>query len=123
MTRSDYISILGIFIGIAVCFWWIYVPRFSNASSIRAVMTQSEQIIRQVPLNRNSRFQLGSFEIETAPNRIRILHADCPNQACVHMGWIRYPGQLIVCVPNRFVIKLERLDSKPARVKIDAYTY
>ena len=50
----------------------------------------------------------GDNVIQAAPGRIRVSHADCPDQICVHMGWLTSEGGMpIVCLPNRLVIELE----------------
>lgn len=38
---------------------------------------------------------------------VRVEHADCPTQDCVHTGTIHREGQSIVCLPARIVIRLE----------------
>jgi len=48
------------------------------------------------------------FNVVVADNgRIRMAEADCPDQVCVHTGWISQPPQQIVCLPYRVVIRLE----------------
>lgn len=44
--------------------------------------------------------------IVTADN-VRVDHADCPTQDCVHTGAISRAGQSIVCLPARIVIAVE----------------
>ena len=38
---------------------------------------------------------------------VRVEHADCPTQDCVHTGIITRAGQSIVCLPARIIIRLE----------------
>lgn len=50
----------------------------------------------------------GTNTIEAEPGRIRVAHAECPDQVCVDMGW-RTDGAIpIVCLPNQLVIRLEK---------------
>jgi len=35
---------------------------------------------------------------------IAITESDCPDQLCVHMGYISKAGERIVCAPNKFVV-------------------
>ncbi len=30
--------------------------------------------------------------------------ASCPDHVCVNTGWIKYEGETIVCLPNKFVV-------------------
>lgn len=43
--------------------------------------------------------------IEIRDHQIRVLDAECPDQTCVHMGWLGDSGLPIVCLPNHLVIQ------------------
>ena len=45
--------------------------------------------------------------ISVEPGRICVLEADCPDQLCVHQGWLTDSPQPIVCLPNQLTITLE----------------
>ena len=49
---------------------------------------------------------LGVTEVEIAAAGVRVRSSPCPGQVCVRRGWIRRPGQVCVCVPNRVVVEL-----------------
>lgn len=51
--------------------------------------------------------------IQIEPGRIRILEADCPDQVCVHAGWLADSAAPIVCLPHRLVISLEKTAAGP----------
>jgi len=38
---------------------------------------------------------------------VRVARSDCPTQDCVHTGTITRGGQSIVCLPARFILRLE----------------
>lgn len=40
--------------------------------------------------------------------RIRIVEADCPDEVCVHTGWIDGPATPIACVPHGLTVTVER---------------
>lgn len=42
--------------------------------------------------------------IQVEGGRIRVLEAECPDQTCVHMGWLASAAP-IVCLPNHLVIE------------------
>ena len=44
--------------------------------------------------------------IEFDCGRVRVSHADCPDQVCVDTGWIEDGTVPIVCLPNRLVIEI-----------------
>jgi len=37
---------------------------------------------------------------------VRIEASHCPQKICVHSGAIRRSGELLVCVPNRVVVRI-----------------
>lgn len=43
--------------------------------------------------------------IQIENGQIRVSDADCPDQICVHMGWLSSGGIPIVCLPNHLVIE------------------
>ena len=49
----------------------------------------------------------GSNTIQVEPGRICVSRADCPDQICVHQGWISTSVIPIVCLPNHLVIQIE----------------
>jgi hypothetical protein len=49
----------------------------------------------------------GKNTILVEPGRIRVSHADCPDQICVDAGWLTNSASPIVCLPHLLVIKLE----------------
>ena len=48
-----------------------------------------------------------SNTIQVEPGRIRVEKADCPDQICVHQGYISDGSQPIVCLPNRLIIQIQ----------------
>lgn len=48
--------------------------------------------------------------VEVAPGKVRIQSADCPDQTCVHQGWIESSAGLLVCLPNSLVIGVSEGD-------------
>ncbi len=53
----------------------------------------------------------GGNILEISDGRARIVEATCPDELCVKMGWIRFSGQSIVCLPHRLVVKIVGGDS------------
>lgn len=50
---------------------------------------------------------LGETEVEVAEDKVRINSSPCPDKNCINQGWIEKPGQVLVCLPNRVVVKIE----------------
>lgn len=49
----------------------------------------------------------GVNTVQVEPGRIRVSHADCPDQVCVRQGWISNGLAPIVCLPNKVIIQIE----------------
>lgn len=63
---------------------------------------------------------LGTNVIRIEPGRICMLEADCPDQVCVHAGWLTDSAAPIVCLPHRLVIRLEQTASSIIPQQMDA---
>ena len=55
-------------------------------------------------------FQLAGHEAVTfaldETGAVRFESSDCPDQICVHAGWMRLPGQSAACLPNKLIVKV-----------------
>ncbi|MDD3839033.1 MAG: NusG domain II-containing protein [Clostridia bacterium] len=65
--------------------------------------------LRQQDLKKTIKIQqddgkINIIEIETG--RARVKEANCPDEVCVNTGWIDSPGETVVCLPNKVVIKI-----------------
>ncbi|MDR2587130.1 MAG: NusG domain II-containing protein [Coriobacteriales bacterium] len=80
-----------------------------------ALITDGDGAVHELPLNSAKRVEittaLGSNTVEVADGQIRIVDSTCKNKDCIHQGAISNPGQTIVCLPNRFVIRIKESDS------------
>jgi heptaprenyl diphosphate synthase len=52
------------------------------------------------------RTEKGIMRLEVRDGSVRVVEADCPNRICVRTGWRSREGDVIVCVPNRTVIRI-----------------
>ena len=53
------------------------------------------------------RTQFGYNKIEIVSGRARVLEADCPDRLDVRAGWISSAGEMLVCLPNRLMVRIE----------------
>lgn len=49
---------------------------------------------------------LGTTRIEVRDRRVRVVSSPCPLGICRQAGWIEGGGRMLVCLPNRVVIKI-----------------
>jgi hypothetical protein len=58
--------------------------------------------------NRNIDIQgpIGITRIVIADGKARFESSPCPNQYCVHQGWLSHKGQAAICLPNQVSLEL-----------------
>lgn len=49
---------------------------------------------------------LGTTRIEVRDRRVRVVSSPCPLGLCRQGGWIEGGGRMIVCLPNRVVVRI-----------------
>ena len=59
----------------------------------------------------------GSNTVMIEDGRVYMDAASCPDRLCIHQGHIDKTGQMIVCLPNRVVVKIQGSDDE-----YDAFT-
>lgn len=87
-------------------------PRFLPAGSIgeRLTVTAMDSVT-EIPLGVDGRHQvsgpLGAAVLVVEKGRAHLENAPCPLKICEAMGAIERSGQVIVCLPNRIVVKVQ----------------
>lgn len=80
----------------------------TNADTATVVIRDGEQNVYELPLSQNTTksvtTDLGTNLIEIKDGRVHVEEADCPNQDCVHQGWIDAAGEQIVCLPHKLTV-------------------
>lgn len=58
--------------------------------------------------NRNIDIQgsIGVTRIVIANGKARFASSPCPNQYCVHQGWLNHKGHAAICLPNQVSMEL-----------------
>ena len=121
-TRFDRIFIALILFFSIVSFFWFNYNRFQPSSQARTVLVyQKDRLLEQAELEKDKIITIldGRMQLEVRGGRVRVLNSDCPHHICKNMGWIKYNGETIVCVPNQVLIEIK---SKGPAI-IDAVAY
>lgn len=72
---------------------------------------QDGTVLYELDLSRNGdqileiSYQGRSNTVQIQDGNIRVQAAECPDQICVHRGYLSDTGLPIVCLPNRLVIQ------------------
>ena len=52
--------------------------------------------------------EYGIFHLEVKDGQVRAIDVECPNQICVHEGWISSANPFpIICIPNNIVVTID----------------
>jgi len=44
------------------------------------------------------------IELSVSERGVAFIRSDCPNQVCVHTGWLNRPGQFAACIPYQVLL-------------------
>jgi hypothetical protein len=89
----------------------VYSPRFLPASVAGELLTvKTPDLTFEIPLDTDGRHTvsgpLGTAYLVIQKGRAHLENAPCPLKICEAMGTIERSGQVIVCLPNRIVVKV-----------------
>lgn len=83
----------------------------TDADTATVVIRDGAQNVYELPLGQDATktvtTDLGTNVIEIKDGRVHVEEADCPNQDCVHQGWIDAAGQQIVCLPHKLTVDID----------------
>ncbi|MCR5153554.1 MAG: NusG domain II-containing protein [Lachnospiraceae bacterium] len=94
---------------------WLGVRLYSNITTkdgaVAVVYINSEKVA-EYSLGKNASYTFESYNggsnvLVIEDGYVYVSDASCPDRICVHHRKINKNGQSIVCLPNRFVVKIE----------------
>ena len=104
-------TLVFLFLGLALlCAAFLLIT--SNASYQKGTVRiyKSGELVEQIALNTVKvpvTVSAGSGNtVEVTNKGARMVHANCPDQVCVHQGLITLPLYPIVCLPNQVVVRI-----------------
>lgn len=82
-----------------------------SSAKKNCIIMQDNVIIKELELTSHTEEIVtvaGTYEniIEIQDGKVRISQANCPDQTCVSSGWISKPGQALICLPNKLLVKI-----------------
>ncbi|NMA60695.1 MAG: NusG domain II-containing protein [Firmicutes bacterium] len=114
-----------VLIGVGALFYnQVIVPKKGQATKV--IIEIDGQIVQELDLSQDVdglrlETKHGFNTVEIKDGKVRVVEADCPDLLCVHTGWREHVGQLIVCLPHYFVVKIVGDDVNPP--VLDGFTY
>lgn len=103
-----------------VVFSYVQKENADEQSKIIAVISVDNEVVDQVTLTDNvgeDTFDITTENgkintVEVRDETIRVKGATCSDQVCVRSGFISKPGEIIVCIPHKLMIKIETLNGE-----------
>lgn len=101
------LAVVLLAVGLAFFQW-----RGGESEGLTAVVSVDGEEIDRVSLDHaagEKTYQAGAYTltVEYAAGNVRVRSSDCPTQDCVHTGAVSRSGQSVVCLPGRFILRLE----------------
>ncbi len=107
ITRTDR-WLIAFTILAAVASLWLTIGRPAGQN---VVIYEGDKIIFTAPLSQQRSIvlhgPLGETQVEIVAGQVRITSSPCPRKICIGMGEIHRSGDLLACVPNRVVVRIE----------------
>jgi hypothetical protein len=124
--KGDFILIVVILIlGIgALAYNQYIVPK--QGVGTKVVVEIEGQTVREFDLSSDLKplrieTKHGFNVVEISEGQVRVSEADCPDLLCVHTGWRQHAGQVIVCLPHYFVVRI--VGEQGDQGSLDGFTY
>nr|NIS40466.1 NusG domain II-containing protein [Desulfuromonadales bacterium] len=106
-TGLDRLVVAGVALGCAASF-----ALFGSAASGERVVVLVDgepRFVGRLDDQRTVRLQgpLGETIVSIGNGRVCVLDSPCPHKVCMGMGAVSRSGELVACVPNRLLIRIE----------------
>lgn len=113
LRRGD-VAVIGVVLVTALFFG--FTIWFNPAPATRVSVQYPDGSSALFSIRENCRIEIIGHEdidlvVEIADGRVRIAHSDCPDQVCVHSGWLSHDGQAAACVPAGVCVQVIGGDS------------
>jgi hypothetical protein len=107
MTFSDWLVVLLLLSFSLAGITWVA----KNQGGTRVVVTIGDQVCFTASLDQQHDVALdgplGQTRLVVDDQGARILSSPCPRKICISMGSARQTGDLLACVPNRILVRID----------------
>ena len=114
MKRGDraMLYILVMILAVSGVVWGIrYMTAVPDVMS--AEITRDGKLLQRVLLKKGDaarefvvEYNGGLNRLKAEDGKIAVIEADCPDKDCVKRGWLKKPGDSVICLPHRLVIRI-----------------
>lgn len=110
MKRIEKIIIVAILL---VSIVFVVLNRINSKDKVMvSVKDADDKTLLSFNINEDNYYTLqgkyGVFNIEVKDGKCRAIDVECPNQICVHTGWISVDNPVpIICLPNGIIVSID----------------
>ena len=108
-TRMDIFFLAGLLILGLLLAGSVYLPRVENGSVVEVRVRGKVTAIYPLSSNIEKTITTEDGDSNTfciKDHKVTMKTASCPDQICVHTGWIDQEHDMIVCMPNKVVVQI-----------------
>lgn len=108
VNKKDIWLILAILSVSGSLFWYGKIKQSPQHLSAEVFLADNK--VMTLPLDRDHagivQIEGTGVQLEVAEQAIRFLHSDCPDQICIHSGWLNRTGNVAACLPNEIIVRV-----------------
>ncbi len=97
------LTLIGVTILLSIA---LFSSSISDDKGRWAIVYVNNHLSQKISLNTPKVYTQGHMLLQVEAGKIRVRSSDCPEQICVHTGWISQKGQILVCAPNHVLIEI-----------------
>jgi len=116
MNKSDVKLIVGIIILVGV--FMLFTNFAKKDAPKRALVYYDNKLVLSIDLDDNELREYkvkgynGDVILQTLGSKVRVVEEISPLHICSYQGWIDSSYEVIVCLPNKIVVKIEEQKEK-----------
>jgi len=113
MKKWDVIIIISLIIISFIPETVVFITTYNKYNSFYVEVYSQGKLYKKLPLKKDAPTitltvtnELGANVIEINKGRVKIIDADCLGNVCVKTHGITKPGEVIICLPHKLVVKI-----------------
>ena len=113
MKKWDVIIIIGLIIISFIPETVIFITTYNKYNSFYLEVYSKGNLYKKLPLKKDAEKitltidnELGTNVIEVNKSQVKITDANCPDKICVKAHAISKPGEVLICLPHKLVVKI-----------------
>lgn len=115
MKKFDKVLIVGVLVIAFALIGYMQIKSkmaAKNSKSLKAEISVKGKVYKEVVLSKEKQdftieTELGKNVIKIHDSGIEVTDSNCRDHICEKTGFISKPGEVIVCLPNKVIIKIE----------------